>query len=182
MTAPRSAAQLRSGPVPAAEMQRFLDTFLYRPEAVLIDEIVRAESASHEIEARLDTTRALPFSDAQRVRPEHPAHVSAAELLMATGSLGCLHAFLFHGCDWERGWTGFGNRIHRADFRGLVQRGPPLELHSRETKRRVGPRRVVLRFEFRFVQEGSLVYLGDQSAMFLRGLPGAAALDDAGEP
>ena len=165
----------RSGPIPAGQMQHFFDTFLYRREAFLLDEVVHVDREAGEIEARLDTARALPFSDAQRIRPEHPAHVSAAELLMATGSLGCLHAWLFHGCHWDRGWTGFGNRIHRADFRGLVRRGPPLVLRSRETRRRVGPRRVVLRFEFRFQQEGALAYVGDQSAMFLLGLPSAAA-------
>ena len=41
---------------------------------------------------------------------------------------------------------------------------------SRETRARVGACRVVLRFEFRFWQEDSLVYFGDQSAMFVRGL------------
>jgi hypothetical protein len=170
--------RVRPGPVPSAELAHFLDTFLYGPEAFLVDEIVRVDREAGAIEARLDTARPLPYSDAQRVRPEHPAHVSAGELLMATGSLGCLHAWLFHGCRWDEGWTGFGNRIHRADFRGLVRRGPPLVLHSRETRRRVGPRRVVLRFEFRFEQEGALAYLGDQSAMFFRGLPGAEAAPD----
>jgi len=158
-----------SGPIPQQEMQRFLDTFLYREEAFLLDEIVSADREAFAMEARLDTARALPYSDAQRVRPEHPAHVSAAELLMATGSLGCLHAFWFHGCRWELGWSGFGNRIHRADFRRLVSRGPPLVLHSRETRRRVGPRRVMLRLEFRFEQDGQLAYWGDQSALFLLG-------------
>lgn len=171
-----------SGPIPAAQMQHFLDTFLYGPEAFLIDEIVRVDRAVGEIEARLDTRRALPYSDAQRVRPEHPAHVSAAELLMATASLGCLHAWLFHGCHWDRGWTGFGNRIHRADFRSLVRRGPPLTLLSRETRRRVGARRVMLRIEFRFEQEGTLAYQGDQSAIFRLGLPGEAAEPEKAEP
>ena len=161
----------QSGPIPPDQMERFLDTFLYREEAFLVDEIVRVDRDACALEARLDTVRPLPYSDAQRTSPGHPAHVSAAEILMATGSLGCLHAWLFHGCHWDEGWTGFGNRIHRADFRRLVRRGPPLVLHSRETKRRIGPRRVVLRYEFRFEQEGELVYLGDQSAMFLRALP-----------
>ena len=61
------------------------------------------------------------------------------------------------------------NRIHRADFRSLVTIGPPLRLHSKETKAREGPKRVVLRFEFRFWQEERLVYVGDQSAIFVKG-------------
>jgi hypothetical protein len=87
---------------------------------------------------------------------------------MATGSLGCLHAWFFYGCRWDEGWVGFGNRIHRADFKALARIGPPLEMRSRELRSRVGPRRVVLRCAFEFQQEGAVVYTGDQSAMFLR--------------
>ena len=79
-----------------------------------------------------------------------------------------MHAWFFHGCRWDEGWAGFGNRIHRADFKRLVRRGPDLRLTSRETRTRVGPIRVVLRFEFRFWQDGQLAYFGDQSAMFVK--------------
>jgi hypothetical protein len=89
---------------------------------------------------------------------------------MATGSLGCMHAWFFHDCRWDEGWAGFGNRIHRADFRRLVVRGPDLRMTSRELRVRAGPKRVVLRLEFRFWQEDALVYSGDQSAMFIKGL------------
>ena len=58
--------------------------------------------------------------------------------------------------------------MHRADFKSLARLGPPLELFSRETQWRDGPKRVVIRYEFRFEQEGRLVYLGDQSAMFFK--------------
>ena len=47
---------------------------------------------------------------------------------MVAGSLGCLHAYFFHGCHWNEGWVGFGNRIHRADFERLATIGPPIEL------------------------------------------------------
>ena len=33
---------------------------------------------------------------------------------------------------------------------------------------RAGARRVVLRYEFQFSQDGQLVYWGDQSAMFVK--------------
>jgi hypothetical protein len=143
---------------------------MYRESAFLVDEILSVDEAVPAISARLDTTRELPFARAQRVGPGHPAHVSGAEMVMATGSLGCLHAWFFHGCRWDEGWTGFGNRIHRADFRRLARIGPPLRLESRELRSRVGARRVVLRFEFQFWQEEELVYRGDQSAMFFRDL------------
>jgi hypothetical protein len=150
------------------DLQHFLDSFLYREEAVLVDEITRVDEQDHRIEARLDSTRALPFAAAQRVSPNHPGHVSGAEMVMVTGALGCLHAWLFHGVRWDEGWAGFGNRIHRADFKRLARLGPPIELVSTETRARVGPARVVLRFAFEFRQAGDLVYVGDQSAMFVK--------------
>jgi hypothetical protein len=43
----------------------------------------------------------------------------------------------------------------------------------------VGAKRIVIRFEFRFHQEGALVYVGDQTAMFLKDVPlGAAEAGD----
>ncbi len=155
--------------VPAETLEHFLDTFLYREGAVLVDEIVAIDEEARRIEALLDSTRPLPFAECQRVSVEHPAHVSAAELLMATGSLGCLHAYLFHGCRWDEGWAGFGNRIHRADFKRLATIGEPVRLESRETRTRVGPTRIVIRFTFEFRQREDLVYVGDQTAMFVKG-------------
>ena len=152
----------------AADIRHFLDTFLYDEEAFFIDEIMSVDPEARRIEARMDTTRPLPLSRHQRTGPGHPAHVAAAEMLAVTGSLGCLHAWLFHGCRWDEGWSGFGNRIHRADFKSLARLGPPLDLSSVETKTRVGEKRVVIRYEFRFVQDETLVYAGDQSAMFFR--------------
>lgn len=87
---------------------------------------------------------------------------------MITGSLGCLHAWFFHGVRWDEGWIGYGNRIHHADFLRPALIGPPLELRSRELRSRSGPRRVVIRYEFEFSQEGERVYFGDQSAQFFR--------------
>ena len=124
---------------------------------------------AREIEAVFDTGRALPLADLQRVDAEHPGHVAGPELVMATGSLGCMHAWFFHGCRWDEGWVGFGNRIHRADFKSLARRGPELRMHSRETRARAGSVRVLIRYEFHFRQEDRLVYYGDQTAMFVRG-------------
>ncbi len=150
-------------------LQHFVDTFLYSADALYVDEITRLDAETRALEAIFDTTRELPLSRCQRTSELHPAHVSAAELLMATGGLGCLHAFLFHGCRWDEGWAGFGNRIHRADFKRLATIGPPIVLESKQTRTRVGSRRIVIRYAFRFLQNGEVVYLGDQSAMFVRG-------------
>jgi hypothetical protein len=156
------------GPYDPADMRSFLDTFLYEDDAFLIDEVLRLDPDERVIVARMDTQRPLPFSALQRTNEQHPAHVAAAELLQATGSLGCMHAWFFYGCRWDEGWAGFGNRIHRADFKELAHIGPPLELASRETRSRVGKDRIVLRYEFRFTQQERLVYSGDQTAMFVR--------------
>ena len=156
------------GPYDPAEMRRFLDTFSYREQAFLVDEVLKIDPEARFIEARMDTTRELPFARLQRVDPGHPAHVNAGELLQVTGSLGCMHAWFFHGCRWEQGWAGFGCRIHRADFKSLALLGPPLRLESRETRTRVGPKRIVIRCEFHFWQADTLVYVGDQTAMFLK--------------
>ncbi len=150
------------------ELKHFLDTFLYKEEAFLVDEIVRMDAEAGLVEARMDTERPLPFAAAQRTGPNHPGHVSGAEIIMITGGLGCLHAWFFHGCRWDEGWAGFGNRIHRADFKRLARLGPPLELVSRETRKRVGARRVLLTYEFEFSQEGELVYKSEQTAMFFK--------------
>lgn len=167
VVASRLASRSR-GVVEPALLERFVDTFLYREEALLVDALTRVDAEARALEGLLDTTRPLPLSAAQRTSALHPAHVSAAEILMATGGLGCLHAYLFHGCRWDEGWAGFGNRIHRADWKRLALIGPPLALASRETRTRVGPRRIVVRFEFRFTQAGELVYSGDQSAIFVK--------------
>ena len=159
--------QLPDGIEPG-EMRRFLDSFLYREQAFLVDEIVALDREARTLHARMDTRRELPISQYQRTGPGHPAHVSAADVVMLTGNLGCLHAWLFHGCRWDEGWTGFGNRIHRADWKRIARIGPPLELFSAESRTRTGSRRVVIRYDFRFEQEGAVVYLGDQSAMFFR--------------
>jgi hypothetical protein len=161
--------KIRPGPLPPEEVDHFLETFLYSEAGVLVDEILRADADAGEMDALLETAQPLAYSDLQRTGPHHPAHVAAGELLTATGSLGCLHAYFFHGCRWDEGWAGYGGRIHRVDFKRLARRGPPLHLHSRETRVRRGAKQVVIRYEFRFLQEGELVYRGDQTAMFLRG-------------
>lgn len=157
------------GPYDAAEMRRFLETFMYEEEAFLLDEVVRLDKAAREVEALLDTTRTLPLTSHQRAQPGHPAHVSGGDVIMATACLGCLHAWFFHGVRWDEGWTGFGNRIHRADFKTLAEVGPPMVLKSRETGSRIGATRIVLRYEFHFSQAEDLIYYGDQSAMFVKG-------------
>jgi hypothetical protein len=150
------------------DLEEFHRTFLYREEAFLPDEILSIDAERREVIATIDTSREFPYVQYQRAGPGHPAHLSVAELIMATAHMGSLHGWFFYGLRWNDGWVGFGNRIHRADFKALALIGPPLELRSRETGSRVGPQRIVVRFEFDFRQEGKPVYFGDQTAMFLK--------------
>ena len=55
--------------------------------------------------------------------------------------------------------------------RGLRRRGrhgPPLHLELRATKIRQRTSQVFARYEFRFTQDDSLVYTGDQAAMWMK--------------
>ena len=161
-------ARTLDGPFEPEESRRFLASLLYEPEAFLIDEVLEIDVEARRVTARMDSTRPLPYTALQRPSEVHPAHVAAAEMLMLTGNLGFLHAWFVHGCHFDEGWAGFGNRIHRADFKNLARIGPPLRLESQETRTRTGAARVVMRMEFHFWQEDKLVYYGDQSAMFFR--------------
>ncbi len=156
------------GPWTPEERERFFDSYLYTEEAFLIHEILNVDKESLAITARTDTTCHLPVARLQVTNPDvHPAHVSGAEMIMLTASLGALHAWFFHGLRWDEGWAGFGNRIHRADFKALTKIGPPMRLESKETRTRVGPKRVVSRYEYEFFQEDKLVYKSEQSAIFV---------------
>ncbi len=158
------------GPFLAEEMERFLGSYFYDPLAFLIDEVRRIDAGSNEVEALMDTARHLPYAELQRGDPSlHPRHVSGPEMVMLTANLGSLHAYFVHGCRWDEGWVGYGNRIHRADFKRLARRGPPLALHSLEVRSRKGEDRLVSRYRFRFEQEGRVVYEAEQTAQFLKG-------------
>lgn len=150
------------------ELERFRATFLYQPEAFLVDEIVHLDPDRREVVGRLDTCRELPIARWQRVGRGYPAHLTAGEIVHLTACIGSFHAWFFHGLRWVDGWVGFGNRIHRADFKSLARVGPPLELGSTSELVRSSSRRLVLRYDFDFRQEGKTVYSGDQTAIFLR--------------
>jgi hypothetical protein len=158
-------------PFPAGhDAARFFETLPYHPSAFLVDEVLAIDVPAKTVKARLHTTKALPFTDAQRGDPGlHPRHVSGSILVHLTGMLGSVHAWFIHGLRFDEGWVGFGSRIHRADFKRLARVGPPLELTSVETNVREGPTRQVVRYEFRFEQEGEVCYLGDQTAIWVKG-------------
>ena len=154
----------------ASQAARFLATAPYDPRALLVDAVLAVEPSPGRVLARLDTTRPLPFVDAQRGPPDlHPRHVNGGVMVHLTGVLGLLHAWFVLGLRFDEGWIGFGGRIHRAEFRALARLGPPLELELVETRRREGADRCVVRYDFTYTQAGVRCYVGDQTATWLRG-------------
>ncbi|RMD85339.1 MAG: hypothetical protein D6815_02115 [Candidatus Dadabacteria bacterium] len=175
----RARSRIDPGPLDPRELAGFVETFIYEPAAFIIDAVLDVDYDQRALRARTETSRHWPIASLQRGPAHvHPRHVSGPELILLTGNLGCLHAYLFHSVRWNQGWVGYGSRIHRADFRELVRLGPPLESCCRETQVRRGRRRIVARYQFEFYQEGRLVFRSDQTAMFLKSLDGQ---DEAGE-
>jgi hypothetical protein len=152
------------------DLDLFLDGYMYRDAAVLIDRVLSLDLDAGSLEAELDTVRPLAYSALQCTTEDHPLHVSAGDLLMATGTMACLYAWIALGCKWDQGWAGFGSRVHRADFKRMVRVGPPLHMHMQQTAVRKGSKRVMLRCDLRFTQEGLPTYIADQTAMFVRGV------------
>jgi hypothetical protein len=151
------------------EMNRFLDGYFYAPEAFLLDEIVLADAEAGVIEAKSSAGSKWLVSPYQRGEEKtHPRHISAADLLMLTASLGSLHAYFFHRCFWHEGWVGFGNRIEKAQFHALALISKPLSMRSKEVRVRRRGKRTLLEFEFEFSQGGEIIYTSRQMAMFLK--------------
>ena len=154
----------------ATEASHFVATLPYDPQSFLIDEVTEIDATTRRVDARVHTTKPIPLVDMQRGEAaHHPRHVNGGVLVHLTGMLGLVHAYFLNGLRFDDGWIGFGSRIHRADFKRLVKIGPSLELTSVQTKLRAGADRQVVRYEFRFSQEGALCYFGDQTAIWLRG-------------
>lgn len=151
-------------------MNEFLQGFIYSREAFLISEIVEAKDGA--IHGRM--LPGLPLLVAPHQRGEehlHPRHVSGPDLILVTACLGCLHAYFFHGLRWQEKWVGFGSRMRNVQFRDLANLKDPVELFSKETRARIKPDRALLEFNFRFLQNGKVVYQSEQSAMFVRDKP-----------
>ena len=153
------------------ELDRFVKTMPYDPSVFLVNEVLEIDTARCLVRSRVDTLRKdMPMVAAQRGDPAvHPPHVPGPALIQMTGNLGVVHAYFCHGVRFDEGWIGFGSRIHRADFKRLVRLGPPLELESKETRARISPERQIVRYEFRFTQDGKLCYYGDQTASWFKG-------------
>jgi acyl-CoA thioesterase FadM len=141
----------------------------YGPGGLLLDALLEVDRDASRVRVRMPTHDDLPLTREQRVHEvRHPRHVSGGLMVHMTGMVGFVHAYHVLDLRHHEGWIGYGGRIHQAKFRALARPGVPLEITCTATKVRRGASRIVARYDFRFEQAGTLVYEGDQTAMWLK--------------
>ena len=141
----------------------------YGPGGMLLDDIVLVDEATSTLRARMPTHDALPLTREQRAHPtRHPRHVSGGLMVHMTGMVAFAHAYFLLGLRHKDGWIGYGGRIYDARFRALARPGEAMILECTATQVRRGSRGVFARYVFAFTQGQTLVYTGEQSAMWTR--------------
>ena len=141
----------------------------YGPGGLLLDEVLRVDREASLVVARMPTHDDLPLTREQRAHPvRHPRHVSGGLMVHMTGMAGFVHAYYVLDLRHADGWIGWGARIHGARFKALARPGPPIEIACRATQVRQSKASVLARYELTFTQEGTLVYEGDQTALWQR--------------
>jgi hypothetical protein len=139
----------------------------YGPGGLLLDEITQVDRATSTLVARMPTHPDLPLTREQRAHPVfHPHHVSGALMVHVTAILGFAHAYFVLDLRHAAGWIGYGTHIHEAKFKKLGEIGPPIELVCTATNVRRIQKSIVARYRFRFMQNGALIYEGDQTAIW----------------
>jgi hypothetical protein len=134
-----------------------------------MDELLRVDREASLVLARMPTHDDLPLTRDQRTHPtRHPRHVSGGLMVHMTGMVAFVHAYYVLDLRHADGWIGYGGRIHGARFKALARPGEPMELECRATQLRRGDTSVLARYDFRFTQGGTLVYEGDQTALWQR--------------
>jgi hypothetical protein len=141
----------------------------YGPGGLLLDEILEIDAPNHTVRARMPTHGDLPLTREQRAHPvRHPQHVSGGLMVHMTGMMGFVHSYYVLGLRHADGWVGYGAKIYSARFRALAKPGEPLILECKATQLRRGETSVFGRYVFRFTQGETLVYEGEQSAMWMK--------------
>lgn len=149
--------------------QAFIDDCPYAPGGMLLDEVLVIDREKSLVRVRMPTHDDLPITREQRVHPlKHPRHVSGGLMVHMTGMAGFVHAYYVFDLRHADGWIGYGGRIHDARYKSLALPGVPIEIECQTTKVRRGSKRIVARYDLRFYQGSSLVYVGDQTAMWLK--------------
>ena len=152
----------------------------YGPDALLIDDIVEIDRETSTVVARVPTHDDLPLTRDQRAHVErHPRHVNGGLMIHMTGMVGFAHAYYVLGLRHADGWIGYGTHVHDGRFRKLGKIGPPLivRCHAKSV-RKIG-QSIFARYDLEFTQDGEVVYVGDQSAIWTR-IGGERAADGEG--
>lgn len=146
----------------------FLADCPYAPSGLLLDEILKVDVAESLVVVRMPTSPDLPITREQRNHPVlHPPHVSGGLMVHMTGMAGFVHAYYVLGLRHAEGWTGYGARINSARFHALAPPGEPIVITCKATQTRRSAASVLARYKFEFYQGETLVYTGDQTAMWL---------------
>jgi hypothetical protein len=88
-------------------------------------------------------------------------------MIHMTGMVGFAHAYYVLGLRHADGWIGYGARINSARFASLATPGEPIVIECRATQVRRGSINVLARYAFKFHQGTTLVYEGDQTALWI---------------
>jgi hypothetical protein len=145
----------------------FVNDCPYGPGGLLLDELLAVDRDASRVVARMPTFDDLPLTREQRAHPlRHPRHVSGGLMVHMTGMVAFVHAYYVLDLRHADGWIGYGGRIHGARFKALAKPGAAMELACKATQVRKTPTSVLARYDFHFVQEGTLVYEGDQTALW----------------
>lgn len=141
----------------------------YGPGGLLLDDVVEIDRDGHgRVVARMPTYEELPLTREQRAHPvRHPRHVSGGLMVHMTGMVGFVHAYYVLGLRHADGWIGYGGAIHKARFKALATPGEPIVIDCTCTQLRRGPTKILGRYAFEFRQNDTVVYEGDQTALWL---------------
>ena len=133
----------------------------------MIDEVLEVDRDASRVRVRMPTDGDLPITDTQRSHPtRHPAHVAGGLMVHMTGMVGFVHAYYVLDLRHADGWIGYGVAIHTARFIALASPGTPLILEGRATRVRNLRGQKFARYAFRFTQGETVVYEGDQTAVW----------------
>ena len=147
--------------------QAFVDDCPYGPGGLLIDEILEIDADRDFVRARMPTSASLPLTREQRANAvRHPSHVSGGLMVHMTGMVAFAHSYYVLGLRHADGWIGYGVRIHEGKFHALAPPGDPLILECKATRIRKLRGQIFARYSFRFTQGDTLVYEGDQTAVW----------------
>lgn len=147
----------------------FIADCAYGPGGILLDEILQVDPANQRVVASMSTHADLPLTREQRAHPVfHPRHVSGGLMVHMTGMIATVHAYYVLGLRHREGWVGYGAKINSARFKALAPPGQPLVLECVAKQLRQTPKSVLARYDFVFKQGDTLIYEGDQTALWTK--------------